>query len=293
MKKIRFDLTKKRTWKKILSVGLAALSCAAAVFGVVALTKTLKDETRKVHVSYSFGVIDEVTGKPDTDLKTSIYTKDAFDAKGLSIELDFESTVTYQVFWYNSVGELLFCSEELSKGAEFYAPAGCKARIEVTPELEEDQEELSWVDMMKYAGEVEIRVDKSQKLETEDFTEISLSHSMFTAHEGSVTFNSTGAATYENDENTTYTYVNNGTYSAVYVKKFVLDSENTGLHVRLLDGTVVSYYASDLAYEYDNGAMKLPVKADDAIILPKGATLYIFGAFGAAENVTDTILCFY
>ena len=302
MARMKFDLTRKSTWKKILNVGLAVLFVAGAIFGVVKLSGRLKDDKKKISPIWEVGVISEKDGKADPDAKTSIYTKDAFDAKGLEIELDFDSDVTYQVFWYDSVGEYVatYTSTEMNKGYAPYAPAGHKARIEITPVIseEDDDGEISWLETFKYSKQIEIRVDKNQELKAKDFTEHTLAEGMFTKHEGSVKFSSSGVVSYDENTNTTYSFTNNGSslYSAVYVKTFALQESNTGLHVRLLDGTVISFYSSDLTYSAVATDSPLPMRAKDAILLPRGATLYVWGLFGEAGTEAgpeNTVLCFY
>lgn len=299
MSNFKFNVMKKRTWGKILSIGLAVLLFAGAIFGLVKLGAKLKEETKTISPSWKVGVVDETTGKVNKELKSSIYTDDAFDAKGLKVVLDYDSNVSYQVFWFDSVGEFAYCSEEMTKGAEFYAPAGHKARVEVTPIFdanETEDETISWYETYKYSKQVEIIVDKNQTLEAKDFTEYSLDVSMFTAHNGSVKFSGNGVASYDENENTTYEYRNDGKFSAVYVKGYELAEGNTGLHVRLLDGTVISYYSSDLTISEIGKEKALPMSANDAILLPKGATLYVWGLFGEAGTESgpeNTTLCFY
>ena len=296
MAKVRFR--SRRTWKKVLAVSLSLAMAAGAIFGLVSLSKSMKEDKKTIRPSYAIGAIDETTGKADDDVKTSVYTKNAFDAKGLEVELDLDAQVTYQVFWYNNVGEFKYASEEMTQGAQFYTPADCKVRIEITPILGVDDadEEIDFFSKYTYTNQITIRVDKNQTLTAKDFTEYNLADSMFAAHDGNVTFSTNGAASYDESDSTTFTFTNDGRFSAVYVKGFQLAEGNTGLHVRLKDGTVISYYSSNPTLGNAITEKSLPMTAQDAILLPKGATLFVTGLFGEVDtdaSPANTVLCFY
>ena len=304
-----FSLTRKSTWKKILSAGLAVLLVAGAIFGVVKISERLKDDKKKITPAWEIGVISEADGKADPDDKTSIYTKDAFDAKGLEVELDFDADCTYQVFWFNKVGEFIFSSGEMTKGSEFYAPAGYKARVEVTPNLSNDNDgEISWFETFKYSKQVAIRVEKEQALEAKDFVEVALTETaVFTAHKGQV-YNFSEKKFESSDVVDTYVFQNPEKgikYSACYVKDFEVGEHSTikGLYVRLVDGTTIYYYNSngtetEVVPGYrEESQIKLPMSAKDAIMLPAGATLYVYGVFESTEDdagkAANTHLMFY
>ena len=309
MARMKFDLTRKSTWKKILSVGLAVLLVAGAIFGVVKLSERLKEDKKKINPGWTVGVVDTTNGKADTTAKSSIYTTEAFDAKGLEIELDFDADCTYQIFWFNKVGEFVYSSEELSKGSEQYAPAGYKARVEVTPNLSNDEDgEISWLETFKYSKQIEIRVDKNQNLEAKDFKEVALTESaVFTAHKGQI-YNFTAKKFESIDTVDTYVFQNPEKgimYSACYVKDFEVGEHSTikGLYVRLVDGTTIYYYNSNgtetevIPGYREESQIKLPMSARDAIMLPAGATLYVYGVFESTEDdagkAANTHLMFY
>lgn len=188
MARFKFDLTRKSTWKRILSVVLATLLLAGAVFGIVKLTQFLRNEKKTVNPSWSVGGLLSTDGEFDKAEKNSIYTEEAFSAKGLEIELDFDSTVTYQVFFYDKLDNYISCTEVYEKSATIDVPLYALARIEVNPISSDDDlidAEIKWYNKHKYSSQLTIRVDKEQSYKQKDFTRISLKDDdVFTFHSG-------------------------------------------------------------------------------------------------------------
>ena len=289
-------LFRKGKVKKVVAIVLGLVSVAGAVFGVSALAKYAKEEQKVIHPTFSVGGLTETGLYEETDDK--IYTKDAFEAKGLEIKLDFDSNVTYQVFWYDDLGNFSHCSEEMTTGMRFYAPYNHKARIEVTPifdeTLEEENAKISWYETLKYANQIEIRVDKNQKIAKSEYTKVDLSNPMWKKLDGK--YIDTGNGEYVTAVGiTSFEFTNsNGIYSSMYVEKYQLMSNDYALHIRLKDGTTYYYYSSTeennmhptFALEDDLPTYEKPMA------IPKDATVYLWGYFGEAE-LTETILCFY
>ena len=299
----KFDLTRKSTWRKMISVGLALLLSVGAIFGAVTVARKMKEETKKIYPTWAIGSIDDVTGKDNGKRKTSLYTKEAFEAKGLEITLDLDSNLKYQVFFYDEVGEVVLSYAETNKGQSYYAPAGCKARVEITPNLSEDDDgEISWLESFKYSKGIEIRVDKQQQLKAVDFKEVCLTDSsVFTCNADQI-FNF-GTGNFENLTGIdTYVFANPATpkYSAVYVKDYKVGElgDIKALYVRLKDGTTIYYYNSKgtetevLPGYRPEAEIKLPMNANEAIHLPAGSTLYVYGAFGET-GASETFFMFY
>ena len=148
----KFSLRRKG-WKKILSIGLAILAAAGAIFGVVKLGQKMKDETKKITPTFAVGALGE-DGKYIKDSKSSLYTKDSIEAKGLEVILDFDANITYEVFWYDSQGNFVKSSGDLNNGTSFYAPINHTARIEVTPiwdnDIHEEDRVINWYEKFEY-----------------------------------------------------------------------------------------------------------------------------------------------
>ena len=127
-------LMSKRDWKNLLITAVVAILTLTLVSGVTTLFKA---DTKTIHPVFIVGGIDEYNGE-HVDTKGSIYTKDAFECKGLAVQLDFDSHVTYQAFFYDNLDNFISASPVYEKGAELDVPEDAVyARLEVTPIWEE------------------------------------------------------------------------------------------------------------------------------------------------------------
>lgn len=292
----KFSLTSKRTWKKIFSIGLATLLIAAAVFGVVKLAQYARREKTTISPSWEIGTINESTGKANSSQKTSLITSEAFSAYGLEIEVDFEANAKYQVFWYDSVGTMIKKSEELDEGSQFKVDYGCKVRVELIPDLSNDEDgQISWWEKWNYSRQITIRVKKNQTLEAKDFAEYALTDTtVFNSKVGqSVTLDNAVENWVEAPAMSTFYITNDGSYSAFYVKEFSVGEKATNFLLRLKDGRTVLYYGFDVATGGVYGSnMEIPMKPGDAAKFPVGATLYIISAFDSGD-AANTIIGLY
>ena len=157
----------KISWKGILAAALSVLVVTGAIVGIVKLTGK---DTRSIGGGvFSVGGIDAATGKATTST-VSIYTKDKIACQGLVIEPEFDSTSTYQVFFYNeddkfvgstAVRDDKFLTSELPACAQF-------ARFVIYPStLGEDGKpienfKVSFFDVREIANDLTITVNKEQ-----------------------------------------------------------------------------------------------------------------------------------
>ena len=286
-------LFKKFTWKKLLAVLLAIITFAGTIFGLVKLSEKMKDDKTKASSVFEVGGLDASTGKyVDTD--TSIYTKNSFKAKGLEIKLDFDSNITYQVYFYDELGEFVSCSEVYDKGHKFYTPAYHEVRILVTPVWDlkstEDEQVIKWYNVHKYSSQLEIRVDKNQNFTESDFTHYNLNAVMWAVEEGMyVGADGTLAG---NDRADTYYIQNEGEFSLFYLKSFEMEYPEIAIMLRLVDGTIVNCFTSNANLPGYTGVENPTPTLENPCFFPKGATLYVTGQFGEA-NLDNTILGFY
>ena len=149
-----------RKWKKILSTALACLLLVGAV-GAVASFAT--NDSKPAGAVFKVGGLDPVTGKyVDTD--KSIYTETAIDAYGLRIEPDFESTVTYDIYYYDNEDKLLRVVSGQTEVYDADFEVAPKCRIVIRPEIPEDTKEkdfkVHFWDIAKYASMLKITVSK-------------------------------------------------------------------------------------------------------------------------------------
>lgn len=161
--------------KKVVAIVFGLVSVAGAVFGVSALAKSAKDDQKTISPRFSVGGLTDTGVYEETD--DMIYTKDAFEAKGLQVKLDFDSNVMYQVFFYDELDKFISCTEVYTDTQDIIVPLDARARLEVTPIWGPDaplEKEIKWYETSKYASQLEIRVDKCQELLESDFTRYKL-----------------------------------------------------------------------------------------------------------------------
>ncbi len=156
----------KKNWWIYLIVGV--LVCALAggiIYACVAASSDGKVKTKKISASeFSLGGLD-ANGKY-VETKESIYTKDAFECQGLTVTPEFESQVTYQIYFYDSTGEFLFKTESLEKAfTDEVDIMATYARIVITPNADENGETVTMnvFNKSKYAKQLTIKVNKEQK----------------------------------------------------------------------------------------------------------------------------------
>lgn len=153
----------KKKWKSILSVCLTVVLGIGAIFGVTRLIDKSQETHKSISPSYSVGGLSSDGKYVETD--ESIYTKTAFECQGLKITPDFDSQVSYQVFFYDMNEQFL---ESTSEMTEFYqgAPLLAKyARIEITPQ---EDDKVSWYEVLKYAKQLTVEVAKQQDFNIEE-----------------------------------------------------------------------------------------------------------------------------
>lgn len=271
--------------RRIISLVLAVLMIAGAVAGIAALSKRISDDKKTIHPTFARGGINATTGL-QVESNSSLYSE-AFEAKGLEIKLDFNSKISYQVFWYDENDVFNYAEPQLTVNGTFYAPATCKARILITPlwdRIEDDDKEIAWHEVLKYVNQIKIRVDKDQAIDAKEYTLYHLSDNLFTMQEGaynadSGSYETTGWAT----DVDTYHFENNSSFSSMYIDSLAEDIgiDDMTIYVILENDISHYYYSSDPSV-----TRELPT-AEDPVYIPKGAKVYIyFNTYQvASENV--------
>lgn len=130
---------KKINWKQVICIVLCvALVAAIGVTVTSAFAKDADDDGYlKVTPKFSIGGLTDEGLYEETD--ASLYTKDAIEASDVKVVLDFDSTVQYQLFFYDEVDEFVSASVILQKGSETNVPEGATAfRIMLTPVWDDD-----------------------------------------------------------------------------------------------------------------------------------------------------------
>ena len=158
----------KRKTKQILSIIMVCVIAFGAICGFSTLTGKLDEDMKIITPTFEVGGLDNTTGKyVETD--GSIYTKESFECQGLTIKLDFDSQVKYQVFYYDELDEYIGeCTAEYDESVELVVPEGAKfARVKVTPvwgaDVKEKERVVEWYETLKYSTQLQISVLKDQE----------------------------------------------------------------------------------------------------------------------------------
>lgn len=155
----------KKNWKKILSLGLVIVIGMAAIGGIAGFAAR---DTRTIpSTSFSRGGLDDKGIHVDT--KQSIYTKEAIACSGLTIEQDFESHATYDVFYYDVNDSFLKADKGLygkyTVDSDLFLAK--YARIVIHPEIPADADaktySIGFFEVYEIANDLKITVDKEQK----------------------------------------------------------------------------------------------------------------------------------
>ena len=164
---------KYKTKKTLKTLALSALGIGAIVgvaSGLGTLGEKADNELKTIYPTFEVGGLREFDGKFEESKKT-IYTKTAFECQGLEIKLDFDNTIDYQVFFYESDGDFISASSVMSGNETLQVPLmATHARLEVTPnwsEMGEDykdtkNQEIKWYEVTKYSTQLSLKVNKEQ-----------------------------------------------------------------------------------------------------------------------------------
>lgn len=163
----------KQTLKTILLGALGIGAIVGVASGVNALVEKNDEDLKVIHPVFEVGGLNEADGKYEKSDKT-LYTKTAFECQGLEIKLDFDNTIKYQVFFYESDGDFISSTPVYDGNSELEVPLfATHARIELTPnwaEMGEDydtekEQIVKWYEAPKYASQIEVKVAKEQVFE--------------------------------------------------------------------------------------------------------------------------------
>ena len=141
---------------------LAFVLCGALIIGALgSVVAFAKNDTKPVSsLKFSRGTINSETGIYEESNK-SIYTEKPILAKGLRIEPDFESTVTYDVYYYDKDDVLLEKTLGLTGVYEQEYEFAQYARIVIHPEIPDDVREkdfeIKFWEINKYASMLSIK----------------------------------------------------------------------------------------------------------------------------------------
>lgn len=154
---------KKKTWKTVGIIALAAVLCVGATAGIAALANKNEDGYEKVAVKYEIGGLTD-SGKYEEGEKT-LYTKAGFDVEDKTIfaDIDFDSTISYQIFYYDENDDFVSKSEVMTVDYTAEVPEGAVfARVEITPiwsaDTEKDEQKVTWLNKGGFADQLKLNV---------------------------------------------------------------------------------------------------------------------------------------
>lgn len=149
----------KINWRRVLSFVLIIALVMAAVGLIVHVVNDDREEISSL-TAFSRGSLDS-TGKY-VDVKTSIYTEEAFGCRGLRVEPSFEFIGTYDVYYYDYDGKFIEAKRGLQGVYDEDYPLAKLARIVINPELDSGDDKIPWYSVTTLAKKFEITVDKDQ-----------------------------------------------------------------------------------------------------------------------------------
>ncbi|MCM1441010.1 MAG: hypothetical protein NC131_17680 [Roseburia sp.] len=152
----------KSLFKKIV-LALAGVAALTGIgFGVKAIVDYTKNDLKTISPSFEVGNLGS-DGKYVDD-ESTLYTKDAFACYGLQVKPDFDSTVNYQIFYYDILDNYISSTDFMSEGYIDKVPInGAYARIVIEPRNDEDGK-ISFIERVKYSSQLTIKVKKNQDI---------------------------------------------------------------------------------------------------------------------------------
>ena len=237
---MRISRKTQNTIKNVVSAVLAIAILLGVASLIGGLTRADDDERVKVHPTFSVGGLNEV-GKY-VESEGTIYTKEAFECQGLKVELDFEKTIYYEVFFYTEMGEFLSSTAKTNENSMPELPVGAThARIVITPDWElleikkEKEKVIKWYEIAKYANQITLKVNEEQFEYVYEFNEVSLADSsLFTKEEGCY-YSATGEKI-SSSNYTSYVFV------ATEHCQFYMDSDLTNVQYVIQNGDNFARY---------------------------------------------------
>ena len=166
----KFKVSKKSLPKTLLKIGAGVLAIGGVAAIAGAVVDYVKDDSKNINISYEIGGLNAV-GQYVED-ESTIYTKEKFACDGLQATLDFDSQISYQVFYYDILDNFIDSSDTLTTGYSEEAPLnGAYARIMITP-LDDEDGKISWNEKYDYASQLNLSVSKEADNVNSKFTNI-------------------------------------------------------------------------------------------------------------------------
>ena len=162
---------KKRKVRKIITVIIIVGILAGAVALTAALTKKTKDKDGFLEISpgFSVGSLDE--NGEFVSSKESLVMKNAVAADKIKVLLEFDSELSYQLYFYDEYDNFISAGVALRKGCEAELPEGATHfRVLVTPIWATDAEdtEINFFEKFGIADKITVKVYEEVEEPAED-----------------------------------------------------------------------------------------------------------------------------
>lgn len=146
---------------KTILIIVLCLAVVGGIFGVVAWTQSDKFDQKDLSYlgKYEVGGLDSNGNYMSTN--ASIYTKKPIECQGLNCNLVFDSTISYQLYFYDQNNEFVHTTGKLTgtfteDGVPFFAKY---VRIVITPK---DDDKVTSMEVVKYAKQLKVSVNREQ-----------------------------------------------------------------------------------------------------------------------------------
>ena len=149
-------------FKSILGIVLIIILVFAVIGGIGSCAK---DETDNVSMfEFERGDLDK--NGQHVESKRAVYTKKAFECLGLKCTPDFDSHLSYSVYYYDSEDNFLDSVTGLTRTYEYDHPFATHARVVIYPDVPEDENEddyeIPFYKVYTVANKLDITVSEKQ-----------------------------------------------------------------------------------------------------------------------------------
>lgn len=157
---------KKKNVKELLTIVSVCLVVVALLAGTVSLFSK-----NTVSLDYDIGMLG-ANGKYVESEKT-LYTKESFECEaGLNLMLDFDSSIRYQVFFYDKLDKFVSCSETYDASTELNTPEGAaRARILIIPiwgsDVKNEDRVINLLNKNSFAKQLSVEIIANEEVEDE------------------------------------------------------------------------------------------------------------------------------
>ena len=146
---------------KTILIVVLCLAVVGGIFGVVVWTQSDKFDQKDLSFlgKYEVGGLDSNGNYMSTN--ASIYTKKPIECQGLNCNLVFDSTISYQLYFYDQNNEFVHTTGKLTgtfteDGVPFFAKY---VRIVITPN---DDDKVTSMEVVKYAKQLKVSANREQ-----------------------------------------------------------------------------------------------------------------------------------